>query len=157
MPIRRHSLLLLPHKTLSYTLTNCHCMNQKTCLFFRIEKTFIRIDFESILYLEACKNYTRIVTKKKTYMVLAALGQIEKELPETNFCRIHRSFVIRLDAVSTFDYVTVTLGEEEIPLSFSFRPVLVERLPVFFNNPRLKNSFISLRLRELMPSEDCNN
>jgi DNA-binding LytR/AlgR family response regulator len=132
-------------------------MNQKTSLFFRIEKTFIRIDFDSILYLEACKNYTRIVTNKKTHMVLASLSQVEKELPAADFCRVHRSFVVRLNAVSTFDYLTVMLGEAEIPLGFSFRSALVDRLPVFFNNTRLKNSFMSLRLREIMPPGEMNN
>ena len=131
-------------------------MNQ-TCLFFRMEKTFIRIGFNQILYLEACKNYTRIVTEKKSYMVLSSLSQIDKELPEKDFCRIHRSYIVRLEAITEFDYLTVMLGQEEVPLGYTFRPLLVEKLPVFFNNPRLKNSFLTLRLQELIPDEENNN
>ena len=132
-------------------------MSQTTSFFFRIEKNFIRINFRDILYLEACKNYTRIVTAKKTYMVLVSLCQVEKELPETEFCRVQRSFIVRLEAVTSFDYLNVMLGEEVVPLGLSFRPVLVAKLPVFFNNVRSKNSFMSLRLGELMPAEDSNN
>jgi len=53
-----------------------------------------KIAVQDILYLEAMRDYTRIATAEKQYLVLTTLSGIIEKLPPDIFIRIHRSYVV---------------------------------------------------------------
>src|ERR1700761_7287564 len=62
--------------------------------FIRHEGRNVRLDFEDILYIEARKNYTRLVLQERPpFLVLITLKQWERILPPDLFCRIHRGYI----------------------------------------------------------------
>ena len=64
----------------------------------------MKVDFGDILYIEARKNYTRIVMENRpTMMVLVTLKQWERVLPRELFCRIHRGYIDSIEKVQSFD------------------------------------------------------
>lgn len=54
-----------------------------------------KVKLHDILYLEALKDYTKIVTPQKRHCVLSSLGTLLKETHFTSFLRVHRSYAVQ--------------------------------------------------------------
>jgi DNA-binding LytR/AlgR family response regulator len=54
-----------------------------------------KVKLHDILYLEALKDYTLIVTNSKRHCVLTSIGNLLKETHFQSFVRIHRSYAIQ--------------------------------------------------------------
>lgn len=54
-----------------------------------------KVKLHDILYLEALKDYTKIVTSTKKHCVLTSIGNLLKENHFQSFVRIHRSFAVQ--------------------------------------------------------------
>lgn len=65
----------------------------------------IHIPIENILYFEAGESYTKIVTIEQSGkgnicpLISKKLGQVEKEMKENGFIRVHKSFLVNLSNV----------------------------------------------------------
>ena len=69
----------------------------------------IKVKMHEILYLEALKNYTILVTEAKRHCVLSNLGEILQEEKFNSFIRIHRSFAVQKQFINK-------IGSQEIEL-----------------------------------------
>src|ERR1700683_4373559 len=87
---------------------------ERSFFFIRRNNRYEKIEFSEILYLQSCKNYVKIVTPKKTMLVLCPLKKMESHLPAGVFCRIHCSYVIALSALTAFTYSHAYLGERAL-------------------------------------------
>ena len=101
-----------------------------TCLFVRHNRRFEKIDFSAIHYVEANLNYMRIVTADKIYMVLSTLEQVEEALPPSQFCRIHRSYIVSIAQIRTFDNHNVRLPDKTLPVGAIWFPRMLAQLPI---------------------------
>lgn len=54
-----------------------------------------KLKLHDILYLEALKDYTKIITTNKKHCVLFSLGNLLKEPHFASFVRIHRGFAVQ--------------------------------------------------------------
>ncbi len=82
----------------------------------------IKIKLHDILYLEALKDYTKIVMPNNRFCVLSSLGVLIKEDNFTNFVRIHRSYAIQKHHVSKIQAAEVILSNNlPLPIGRSFR------------------------------------
>ena len=97
-------------------------------LFIRQNRGYKRLKVSSIVYVEARKNFIKIVTTDGNYVVLATLGGLESLLPGTNIIRIHRSFLINLSHLVAFDREKAMMHETQIPLSEKYYKSLEEAL-----------------------------
>ncbi len=97
-------------------------------IFLKSGGDYIRIKLDSILYVQSLGDYIVIKTQKEKIKLLYSLKEIELELPKENFCRIHKSYLIRLDKIQTLRKSYVKIGEEEIPVGEKFKQELFERL-----------------------------
>jgi DNA-binding LytR/AlgR family response regulator len=86
-----------------------------------------KIDIADILYLEAMKDYTRIVTAAKAYLVLEPLGNMQQKLSSEKFIRIHRSYVVNTKAIEVYKDNKATLSNADIiPVGRMYRNSLCE-------------------------------
>jgi len=98
--------------------------------FVRADSKFVCIRFAEILYIEALKNYKRIVTERETYLVLITMKRMEEELPKSSFCRVHRSFIISLDHIAFFDNESIRLREKTIPISPHYKDSFFQKINI---------------------------
>lgn len=84
----------------------------------------IKIQLHHVLYLEALKDYTRIVTTERKYCVLSALGNLLKEKPFDAFVRIHRSYAVQKEFVSKVSTSHVQINDHVLPLGRSYKETL---------------------------------
>lgn len=97
-------------------------------IFVRHKERMVKILFEAILYIEAERNYCRIFTKGKEYLLSMPMKSLEDQLPEAMFQRIHRSHIVNLSQVDELDDHAVIVGEKSLPLSKSFRDEFMLRI-----------------------------
>ncbi|RXG15484.1 LytTR family two component transcriptional regulator [Leeuwenhoekiella aestuarii] len=97
-------------------------------LYVNIDRRLIKINFDSILIIEAKGDYILIKTEGKNYTVHSTLKKIEDKLPESKFLKIHRSYVINFHKIIDIEDNSVLIAKDVIPISRSNRPILMKRL-----------------------------
>ncbi|MBD2701770.1 response regulator transcription factor [Spirosoma sp. BT702] len=86
-------------------------------LFFRAERKLVKILINDILYIESLKDYVRIVTTtSKPLLVKQSISTLETMLPDDQFVRIHRSFIVAVAQVGTYTPRHVEVGQQELPI-----------------------------------------
>ena len=104
--------------------------------FIRHEGRYVKVDFQEILYIEARKNYTRLVMDERpTVMVLVTLKQWEKLLPGDCFCRVHRGYIVAINKVMSFDNKYAYLRGEKISIGEQYRSALSSAVTILANEP----------------------
>lgn len=88
--------------------------------------TQIKLQLHDILYLEALKDYTRIVTPAKKYCVLFSLGNLLKEDKFNSFIRIHRSFAVQKMYVDKVTTSSVFVKSIELPVGRVYKDALAD-------------------------------
>jgi DNA-binding LytR/AlgR family response regulator len=66
----------------------------KKYFFIRQSGATVRLKFEEVMYIEAVKNYCKIYTETKHYLVLSTMKQLQDFFPEDEFIRIHKSYIV---------------------------------------------------------------
>jgi DNA-binding LytR/AlgR family response regulator len=95
-----------------------------TCFFVRTDGKYIRINCSDVICIEGCKNYVRIVTEKKSYLVLATMKRMEMLLPSESFVRIHKSYIIPIERLTEFNSEVAYLGNKFFPVGKQYRGFL---------------------------------
>lgn len=98
-------------------------------MFVNADYSLVKINFEDVLYVEGLKDYVKIVLKSnpaKPVITRTTLKQMEEDLPNPPFLRVHKSFIINKDQVTTIRKTGVTIGTMEIPVSENYKEVVEE-------------------------------
>jgi DNA-binding LytR/AlgR family response regulator len=64
-------------------------------IYIKEGHTETKVKLHDIIYLEALKDYTKIVTTTKKHCVLSTIGNLLKENHFQSFVRIHRSYAVQ--------------------------------------------------------------
>ncbi len=81
-----------------------------------------KVKLHEILYLEALKDYTLVVTDKKRHCVLSSIGNLLKEDHFQSFIRIHRSFAVQKQYVQKINSTEIILNNNAvIPIGRSYK------------------------------------
>ena len=97
-------------------------------IFVRHKEKMVKIMVADILYIEADRNYCRIFTSTREYLLSITLKIIEDKLPSQLFLRIHRSYMINLAQVDEVAESHVMIAQKAIPLSAGLKEQLMERI-----------------------------
>ena len=81
----------------------------------------VKIKLHEVLYLEALKDYTSIVTTARKYCVLATIGNLLKEEGFRSFIRVHRSYAVQRHAIGRLTSQEVIIGDVALPVGRSYR------------------------------------
>lgn len=94
----------------------------KQFIFVRSEYRMIRIDTDSIIYIEGLEDYIKIhLQNERPLLTLMTMKAILEKLPANKFARIHRSYIIHTDKVKAVTGKKVVLNTgTELPVSDSY-------------------------------------
>ena len=99
-----------------------------TDLFVKTNGKLLRINFESVLFIEALSTYVVLVTDKQKHVVGGTLKSIGDRLPFRHFVRVHRSYIVNLHRVEALEDNMLKLGQHEVPVSRPYQEELTLRL-----------------------------
>ena len=98
------------------------------CIFVRHHEKMVKVNIQDILYIEAERNYCRIYSKDKEYLLVMTLKDMDEKLPKKHFLRIHRSFIVNLSQIEEIASSHIVIGKKAIPVSKSLKEELLKRL-----------------------------
>lgn len=104
--------------------------NADDCIYIRTNSRLQRVKFSEICYVEALRDYITITTTTDNYTVRINMKEITKYLPERDFVRIHKSFIVRLDKIFSIKYSSLIIegSMKEILVGNFYRKDLYNRL-----------------------------
>ena len=100
-------------------------------LFVRQNGAMVKLDFQSVRYVQADDNYSVFHTEKEKHVVSNTLKEIEERLVPAGFCRLHKTYLVNLSKIDRIEHSVVFVGEEMIPIGKVYRKAFFERLTVF--------------------------
>jgi DNA-binding LytR/AlgR family response regulator len=90
-------------------------------LYIRADYSLLKIDLKDILFIEGLDDYLKIhLHQQKPIVARMTIKSMLEKLPEQQFMRVHRSYVVSLARISSIRGKVVHMGEEEIPIGNSF-------------------------------------
>lgn len=93
-------------------------------IFFNVGRKRVKIYLDEILFIESLKDYIRIVTSKKNIQTKFQIGQIEEILTNSNFLRVHRSFIVAKDKIDAFTAMDIEIGNKKIAIGQSYKKLV---------------------------------
>jgi DNA-binding LytR/AlgR family response regulator len=95
-------------------------------LFIRHKGNLIKIKWSDILWLKGDGNYTTMVTRHQVYSLRNILKEFESILPEKEFFRIHKSYIVRLDEINSINPREIVVGSDTVPVGRSYFQELLQ-------------------------------
>ncbi|MBS1921647.1 MAG: response regulator transcription factor [Bacteroidetes bacterium] len=83
-----------------------------------------KIRVHDILYLEAMKDYTKIITQTTQYLVLTTLNAMKERLPVGKFIQIHRSYVVNKDKMDIVEKNKIHIQSHILPVGKLYKHTL---------------------------------
>lgn len=103
--------------------------NSGASFFIKNNGTLIKINSKDILWIEALGDYITIhSTDNKKYTIHSTMKMVENKLASDKFVRVHRSFIIAVDHISSIDDNVVVIGKQLIPVGAVYRDNLARHL-----------------------------
>jgi DNA-binding LytR/AlgR family response regulator len=88
-----------------------------------------KIPYAAILYIEGFGEYVKIFTEKKSYITLASLKSMEETLPDMDFYRVHKSYIVKAKEIASFNHQKISLScGKEIAVGRSFRKAFLTKM-----------------------------
>jgi DNA-binding LytR/AlgR family response regulator len=98
---------------------------EPTFIFFKADKKIHKYYFSDILFIEGSGNYVKIHSQhEKPLMVLDKLTDLQNKLPQKQFIRIHKSFIVNVSHIQKIEGNMIKIEDKIIPISATFKPNL---------------------------------
>jgi len=121
-------------------------------LYFRAERKMVKVFLEDILFIESLKDYIKVVTTNKVIVSKQSISSLDEMLPKDAFIRVHRSYMIAINKIDSYNTDSIEISKKEIPIGRLFRHDVSRVL----NIPSLKNATTrqSITLKENSDNEN---
>lgn len=97
---------------------------EKDHFFLKVNSKFEKIFYDEVLYVEALQNYVAIHLPAKKMMSYITMSQVESQLPEHLFMRVHKSYIVSLSKIQSIEGNTLIVGQNQIPVSRNLKEQL---------------------------------
>ncbi|HSF52202.1 MAG TPA: response regulator transcription factor [Algoriphagus sp.] len=129
-PIRFDRFLRAVNKALSqkqheleiHGITNGEKSNPAiSFIFLRAERKMKKVLLDDIIYIESDRDYVKVFTENGFIITRQTIASIEAMLSESQFVRIHRSYIVSVSKLKSFTNETVEIGNQELPIGKLYR------------------------------------
>lgn len=96
-------------------------VKEESFVYFRADRKMVKVMLQDIFYIESMKDYIKVFTSSGTIITKQSMTSVEAMLPEKQFIRTHRSFIVSLGKIRSFTSELLEVGKTEIPIGKLFR------------------------------------
>ncbi|MDZ7716439.1 MAG: LytTR family DNA-binding domain-containing protein [Balneolaceae bacterium] len=96
--------------------------------FVKVDKTLHRVDFDKIYYIESDKDYIKIVLEDKNLMLLQTLKHWIKMLPNDEFARAHKSYIVNIAHINKIAGNQIMIGSKNIPIGRHYKQDFMDKI-----------------------------
>ena len=87
-----------------------------------------RVIISNILYIEGLKDYAMVHTENGRLITRQTLKNLEDILPEEDFIRVHRSYIVPFNRLDSWTSYSVQIKDKEIPVGRTYRKTVMDLL-----------------------------
>lgn len=101
---------------------------EEKSIFIKSDYKTIRVDLESIRYIESLRDYIKIHLIGSDQPVKSSMNlkTIEERLPKSRFLRIHRSFIVNIHEINAIGKSALQTGDQTLPIGEQYKRVVEE-------------------------------
>ncbi|WP_040281688.1 LytR/AlgR family response regulator transcription factor [Psychroserpens damuponensis] len=85
-------------------------------IFFKQNNIHIQVEFDSILFIEASGNYTKVVTTKDTITIREKISDSIKLLSTNDFFQVHKSFAVAKKHINRIEGNRIYIKDYIVPI-----------------------------------------
>jgi DNA-binding LytR/AlgR family response regulator len=93
-----------------------HKEQPNSFLYFRADRKMVKVFFNEILFIEALKDYIKIVMQNRTIVTKYVLTTLAELLPADEFLRIHKSYIVAINKIESFSSDSIQIAKHELPI-----------------------------------------
>ena len=97
-------------------------------IMLKSDKKIYKIDLDDILYIQAYGDYVKVVSTQKTVLTHRTMKNMEENLQNEHFIRIHKSYIIAIKHIKVIEGNQVKINDEFLPIGISFKENLLKSL-----------------------------
>ena len=117
-----------------YHLNDSVSESTQAYLYFRVDRKMVKVFLHDILYIEGFSDYVKIITPSKILITKQLISALEETLPKDIFIRIHRSFIISINKINSYDSDMIVIGNAELPIGRLFKQNVMKKLQLKSNS-----------------------
>ena len=91
------------------------------CLSIKDSECEHIIQINSIKWIKGERQYCKIVLAKRNTLIAKSLSSIQQSLPDGQFVRIHKSYIVNMDYTTIRDGNFLYMGGEPIPIGRGYK------------------------------------
>ncbi|MFD0989019.1 LytR/AlgR family response regulator transcription factor [Mariniflexile jejuense] len=105
---------------------------QDNFIFVKSEYENIKINVDTIKYIQGLKDYIKIYTSEtdKAILTLSSFKDILDKLPSVRFIRVHRSYVVNIDFIKALQKTKIIVDGIQIPIGDTYKDEVLKRFGV---------------------------
>jgi len=97
-------------------------------IFVRSDRRMKKINFSDILYIESYSDYLKVHCESEVIVTRETISTIESKLPQQQFMRTHRSYIVVISKIHSYSNEEITLKKKSIPISRNYKNEVLDRL-----------------------------
>ena len=101
---------------------------QESFVYFRADRKMVKVMLQDIKFVESMKDYVKIFTGNEVIVTKQSLNSVEAMLPEKQFVRTHRSYIVSLSKIKSYTHEVIQIEKEEIPIGKLYRNEVLKML-----------------------------
>jgi len=90
-------------------------------LYLKVERKTVKVNVKDIYWIESIKDYVKVVLVDRVLISKQKISLLEELLPEDQFCRIHKSFIISTPKVESYYTYAVEILGKELPIGRNYK------------------------------------
>ena len=127
-PVNYDRFLKAAERAKYYEENLVHNKAEEDFVFLKVDGAIIKVRTSAIEYVEAMGDYVKVVTFDKNYVVHSTMKAFVAKLPENDFLRIHKSYILNINKVEEV-VDSYAIGEYfNLPISRSNKKSLLQRI-----------------------------
>ncbi len=103
------------------TLERENQVNDHAFIYVKENKKIIKIYLKEIHFIEGLNEYIRIHTDNRRVVVKSSLQSIESKLPQEQFIRVHKSYIVSIPKIRAFNATTIELENAKVRIGRNYK------------------------------------
>lgn len=101
---------------------------ETTFVYLKSSGKMVKVFFKDIIFIESLRNNVKIVTNEREIITHKKISELEENLPNERFLRIHRSFIVATSKIDSYTHSEVEAGSHFIPIGRNYRDKVIDEL-----------------------------
>lgn len=123
-----NKLFQFVHTGTAHTVSAEEVQKKEPYIYLRSDRKMVKVLLNEISHIESMKDYVKVFTPGGSIITKQSIASMAAMLPEEQFIRVHRSFIVAASKITSYTPELVYLKKEEIPIGKLFRPQVLKQL-----------------------------